>query len=261
MLKRFPRGISALIEVGIMFLPAIPAYLWIWPNVTGTTETIVQSLVYLYVLVGTVTIGRRRWSWGELGINRKGIWLGLGCALVLLLARLLIVLGFDWKTSPQPMSFITLVWNVFYYFALVGLVEELLFRGLIYRALEDWRGLQPARHATRWAIWGSSFGFMLWHIFGQGVFIGISTLIIGLTFALLRWRAGGIIGLVVLHALWDLQSALMIAADNTTLFGQGLPILVSHTLVLSGTILLVLVPLYLWFIHPWFMQKLAGKSL
>ena len=78
MLERLPRGLSALVEVGILFLPAIPAYIWIWPNVQGTTETIFQCLVYLYVLAGALYIGRRRWTWSELGINGKGIWIGLG---------------------------------------------------------------------------------------------------------------------------------------------------------------------------------------
>ncbi len=29
-------GLSAMLEVGIMFLPAIPAYVWMWPNVKNT---------------------------------------------------------------------------------------------------------------------------------------------------------------------------------------------------------------------------------
>jgi membrane protease YdiL (CAAX protease family) len=253
-----PRGLSALIEIGIMFLPAIPAYIWVWPKVSGMSETIFQTLVYLYVLAGTIIIGRRRWSWSELGINRQGIGLGLGCAVFFIIARFLIIKGFDWKVAPPTISMGSLIWSIFFYIALVGLVEELLFRGLVYRALEDWRGIAPTRRAARWAIWGSSFGFLLWHIFGQGVFVGISSLAIGLVFALIRWRAGGIVGLIFLHGLWDLESTLMVAPDNASIFGQGMPVMISPALILAGTVLLVMVPLYVWFLHPWFAAKLHG---
>jgi hypothetical protein len=32
MKPRMHPNLAALLEVGVMFLPAIPAYLWIWPN-------------------------------------------------------------------------------------------------------------------------------------------------------------------------------------------------------------------------------------
>ena len=91
---------------------------------------------------------------------------------------------------------------------------------------------------------------MLWHIFGQGPVIGVTTLVIGLAFALIRWRAGGIVGLIVLHGLWDLESTLLVAGDNATIFSQGYPAIASRGLLLLGTALLVLTPLYVWLIHP-----------
>jgi membrane protease YdiL (CAAX protease family) len=95
------------------------------------------------------------------------------------------------------------------------LTEELLFRGLIYRLFEDWG-------RVRWAIWGSSIGFLMWHIFGQGLRVGLATFMIGLLFALIRWRAGGILGLVAIHALWDLETVLLVADSNAEIIGQGL---------------------------------------
>ena len=235
--------LSALLKVGIMFLPAIPAYLWIWPAINGTGETIFQVLVYIYVLFGTIFIGRKYWKWHELGINRQGIWISLACALSFVIARGLIILGVSWKVSPDPVSPWGLAWDIFYLFFLVGLTEELLFRGLIYHALEEQKN-------TRWAIWGSAFGFMLWHIFGQGVLIGLATFVIGLVFALIRQRGGGIVGLIVLHGLWDLESTLLVAGDNTTILGQGLPQISSFPLIYLGTGLLVIPPLYLWLVYP-----------
>jgi membrane protease YdiL (CAAX protease family) len=241
--RRWSAGPSALLEVGVMFLPAIPAYLWLWPNLQGDAAWIAQALVYVYVLAGTLFIGRRRWSWSELGMNTCGLWLSLGCGLALLLGRLLIILSVDWELAPPQFSVLALVLNVLYYFCLVGLVEELLFRGLVYRALQSWGGVRAA-------IWGSSAGFMLWHIFGQGPIIGVTTFVIGLVFALFRWRAGGILGLIILHALWDLQGTLLVANNSAAILEQGRPAISSPPVMWIGLALLVFVPFYLWLIHP-----------
>ena len=62
MWRRFPRGVQALVEVGILFLPGIPAYIWLWPNLESTDWFMpVQVLVYVYFLAGGLIIGRR-WS-------------------------------------------------------------------------------------------------------------------------------------------------------------------------------------------------------
>jgi membrane protease YdiL (CAAX protease family) len=126
-----------------------------------------------------------------------------------------------------------------YYFGLVGLVEELLFRGLVYHALEQWLG-------SRWAIWGSAFGFMLWHIFGQGLLIGVTTFVIGLIFALIRWRAGGILGLIVLHALYDLETLLLVTDSNAQIANLSRPEIPYPILTIAGLIMMLVIPFYLW---------------
>ncbi len=253
MFRRLPPGLSALLEVGVMFLPAIPAYLWLWPNLQGNTAWAIQAGVYLYVLTGTLFIGRRRWGWRDLGVNASGLRLGLACAAALLMGRGLIIMSVDWPLPSPQIDPLLLVLDVLYYFCLVGLVEELLFRGLVFRALQSWGGVRAA-------IWGSSLGFMLWHIFGQGPLIGITTFVIGLVFGLLRWRAGGILGLIILHALWDLQSTLLVANDSAAILAQGQPELTQPLLTWIGLALLVFVPLYLWLIHPHFQCWLIRQS-
>jgi len=64
---------STLLAIGLLFLPAIPDYLWVWPNLKGSQNDIFQVIVYLYILAGTLFIGLRRWNWGQPGLNRKGI--------------------------------------------------------------------------------------------------------------------------------------------------------------------------------------------
>lgn len=253
-MNRFLRlhpSLAGLLEIGVMFLPAIPAYLWVWPRVSGTALDIWQALVYLYVIAGTVFIGRRRYSWGALGLNRQGIWLAAGCGAALLAARLGIILGIDWSVAPAPLTWWGLVGEVLFYLALVGFGEELLFRGLIYRLLEDWRG-------ARWALWGSSAGFLLWHVFGQGLLVGFATLLIGLLFALLRWRGGGIVGLIFLHALWDLETVLLVTDSNAAILSGSEIAFRSPLLVWVSTLVLFMVPAYVWLIYPRVKARLGG---
>ena len=117
---------AALLEVGILFLPGIPAYIWIWPNLSAAQIEIFQVIVYIYILLGTVFISRH-WRWTEVGINRLGMGLVLVCGLVILAGRLLIILSIDWSVHPPPLTWSSLAWKVFFYIVLVGLVEELFF--------------------------------------------------------------------------------------------------------------------------------------
>lgn len=243
---------AALLEVGILFLPGIPAYLWIWPNLSAAQTEIFQVIVYSYILLGTMFIGRR-WQWRELGINRLGLRLVLLCGLVILAGRLLIILSIDWFIPPPPLTWGSLAWNLFFYIGLVGLVEELLFRGVLYRILLDWRG-------TGWAIWGSSIGFVFWHIFGQGPLAGFAALLIGLLFALIRWRAGGIVGLIFLHGLWDLQTVLLVSDSNAEILDVSEISFANPVGVWLGAAMLYGVPIYLWLLHPQFMKFIRQRT-
>ena len=71
----------------------------------------------------------------------------------------------------------------------------------------------------RWAIWGTSLGFMLWHVPGQGLLVGLAGFIIGLVFALVRWRAGGIAGLILVHGLADITSAELLPSIDINQLG------------------------------------------
>ncbi|MBN2550385.1 MAG: hypothetical protein JXB15_14575 [Anaerolineales bacterium] len=131
-------GLRTLLEVGVMFLPAIPAYLWVWPNMEGSSAEIFQNLAYIYVLAGTLWIGLRRYQLHQLGVNKKGLGISLAMGLLIILGRTLVILAVDWRLSPPQFDLPRLLGEALFYFGLVGVTEELLFRGLIYRALEDW---------------------------------------------------------------------------------------------------------------------------
>jgi hypothetical protein len=70
-------------------------------------------------------------------------------------------------------------------------------------------------------------------------------------FALLRWRGGGILGLIVFHGLWDLETVWLVSDSNAQTLGNLSRITFTNpALVWLGTLLLFLVPVYLWKIHP-----------
>lgn len=231
-----------MVEVGILFLPAIPAYIWLWPNVEDAQARLVNILVYLYVLIGTLFIGLRRWTWRDLGFNLRCIPLSLGYGGVFFLSRLLILLGVQWPGERPVFTVITALGEVIFYIAMIGLVEELLHRGLIYRALQDWRG-------ETWAIWGSSFAFMLWHIFGHGPIIGVTMFFFGLIFGMIRRYSGGITGLILVHGLIDLETVCLVAQSNQEIVNASVSFS-NPGLILAGTVLLVALPLFLWLAHP-----------
>jgi len=238
--SKLPRGLSALLEVVVMFLPAIPAYVWLWPNVQGASAWVANALSDLYAIAGSLVIGLRRWSLDELGVNRKGLWLGLACGLAIVTGRSLVILSVDWGLPPPQLSPLRLAGEFVYDFALVGLGQELLFRGLIYRAFEDWRG-------TRWAIWGSSICFGFWHL-GGGPLIIITTALYGLVFALLRWRTGSIVGAILVHGLMDFAATLLL--PNTDVLSLGRPDIAHLAWMMLGLVLIIAPPVYLWLLHP-----------
>lgn len=245
--QRLHPGLSALLEVGILFMPAIPAYLWLWPSVTGQKAFyLVQSLVYLYFLAGCLFIGLRRWSLSQLGLNLQGFWMSLACGTVLIVAINLGRLATNLPINLRPLSWQRLLWEVFFYFVLVGLVEELLFRGLIYRALEDW-------HGSGVAILGSAVAFGLFHIGWAGALGMLGIAFIGLLFGMIRWRAGGISGLILVHGLLDVLSVEMYPGAAGT--GSLSVSVEQRGLIILADLIILAMLVYLWKIHPRLQQQ------
>lgn len=235
---------SVFLELAVLFLPSIPALLWLWPNIRDETAlAAVQSIAYAYVLIGVLWIGLRRFSWDQLGVNRRGFRLSLLCGGVLIALRILAQAGFGLPVSFIPFRWPPFLWDVFFYFCLVGAVEELLFRGLLFRALEDWRG--PVA-----AIVGSAVGFALWHIGWAGPLM-IGHFAIGLYFGLIRWRSRSITGLILVHGLHDLLAVRLAEPIQPDRILEAIARreVASGWLVL-GDALLIGAVVYLLFLHP-----------
>ena len=134
---------------------------------------------------------------------------------------------------------------------MVGFIEELLFRGLIYRAFEEWGG-------TRLAIWGSAMAFGLYHLGGQGLLGFLGTAILGLIFAVIRWRAGGIVGLILIHGMIDILAIeIQTPLDPQQLHQVQIE---QPLLVVLGYLLLLGPVLYLWKLHPKAKSSMDGSD-
>ena len=249
---RLERGPAAMIEVAVLFLPGIPAAVWLWPNVQGAAwETAVQILAYVYMLAGTLWIGLRRWNLAELGFVRTGLGLSLLCGLALFAGRTLVILAVQWPRQPDPLTFSRVVADLLFYFGLVAVVEEFIFRGLLYRALDEWRG-------ARWAIWGSTAGFILFHIGWRSPLQLLVALIIGLIFAVMRWRAGSIVGLIFTHGLIDVGAVWMLPELHLEELGR--PVIAHPGALLLGYALIMGIPLYLWLLYPRLTARTVAQS-
>jgi membrane protease YdiL (CAAX protease family) len=209
-MDKWGRERSSIVELGVLFMPSIPALIWLWPNIRDqTAHYIVQSLAYLYVLAGVLWIGLRRWSWDALRVNPRGFWLSASCGGVVILLRFVAQSALDAPVEFIPFRLVPFAGNFIFYFCFVGFVEELLFRGLLFRALEDWKG-------PWWAVVGSSAAFAVWHIGWAGPLM-IGHFVIGLFLGLVRWRSGSIPGLILVHGLNDFlasQTANPVSTDR-----------------------------------------------
>ncbi len=249
-MQRSP-SMTALIQVGALFLPGIPAYIWLWPNVTGDAKTIVNVLVYLYFLAGTLLIGLRHWNLNQLGLNRRGVGVSLICGSVTIVVMILGRLAINLPMEPPPMTIERLVFDLAFYFGLVGFIEELLFRGLIYRALEE-------LHGTRLAIWGSAIAFGVYHIGWQGLLGGLGTGLIGILFGAIRWRAGGIVGLILAHGLYDVIAVEFWPNVNAAQLQVGE---INRGLAIIADVLILGTIVYLWKLHPLVERKRRANRL
>lgn len=232
---------GALVEFGLMFLPGVPAYLWLWPNVTADDRTWIQVIVYLYFLAGCVIIGFRRWTPDQLGLNARGLRVSLGCGTAIILMMIAGRFAINLALEPLPITLDRMVFDIVFYIGLVGGVEEFLFRGLLYRILLELRG-------ARLAIWGSALAFAIYHIGGQGILGGFGTGVLGVMFGAIRWRAGGIAGLVATHGIYDI---IAVEGWPNLAMAQVLEIKVVHpglALIADGLLFGTLI--YLWKLHP-----------
>ena len=78
----------------------------------------------------------------------------------------------------------------------------------------------------------------------------IATAGYGLIFALIRWRAGGILGLILVHGLVDFTTTLLIPNIDVIGAASGRPNIPHPLWMVLGLALIIAVPLSLWLVRP-----------
>lgn len=153
----------------------------------------VMNAPRLLVLALSLRLGLRVWNRQELGLHARG-WRPAAFAFVLFF--LVLWLPDAWlRMEPLELSTSALA-LLAASSIIVGVWEEMLYRGVFFNAIREWKGAKAA-------VWGSSLLFTVMHIQAQSIAHWPSIFLCGMVFAILRLRGVGLVPLIACHALFD----------------------------------------------------------
>jgi len=146
----------------------------------------------LVSLAASLWVGRYFWSLERLGLHARrpvlGVIGGSGMAALVLLNAVFGAKPFEYTSVQLVILSASSV--------IVAAHEELLYRGVLFKALYDWVG-------TRAALIGSAALFAVFHVQAQPVGYWPSLFLIGLLAAALRAQGVGLVWLMAGHAVAD----------------------------------------------------------
>ena len=247
--RRHPRSVAAIVVLSFAAFLLLP-FLFLTPedltNGTGAftfegmTGGIVAQALLTICLIGIIAV----LGWYDVTrirgpIDRKGVKSFFWLAALPMLASLL--MGISLFSIEQDFSPIIVLITVLVLNLLVGLSEELLFRGILFGALRQ-------RHSLITAIFLSSFIFGLAHMpnlgLGQSLpltlYQVINAMILGALFCAITLQTNSIWPAVFLHMMWNSgimltqfvsetltpQTATQIADYPVISFGSMIPLLI-----------------------------------
>ena len=173
-------------------------------------------------------VGRWEFSLAGVGLACKNIRRGFFYSCVILLTSFAFIFIVQPPEGWTDIGFAILSPVLFY--LVVALAEETWFRGLIFKALYEWR-------CALLGVFGSAFLFGLIHIPTHGWEGLLYSLSIGLPYAVARLKTDNLWGLIIAHWLTNLTDS-FIRLSTTSLNVVWLTIL--HIVVFSGVSILIL---------------------
>ena len=212
-------------------------------GISGAICNIIAGILYVvFALLGTTLLCKRflRISMVEMRITRiqlKVTWLISAVLMPISVLLISILVGGHWQTNTfdAKTTLATITSAVFFFGLATGIVEEIIFRGIIMGCLEK-------RFNIKIAVLIPSVLFGLLHIIGNDLdFASIVQLliagsIVGILFSLITYESNSIWNSAIIHAIWNMTiigGILYIgkSADGSSIFNF---ILENKSFLLSG---------------------------
>jgi membrane protease YdiL (CAAX protease family) len=252
----FVASILAAIVIFAKYGNVTPELMLSEPGILTATTLLVCNPLLIATTIGYVWLIDRG-SLARIGLRGPRIardllqGAALGVGFVLLLMALYAVLGWQHYTAI-PIDVAMWIGTILVLYPLIGLTEEVVFRGYLLQTLDEWQG--------RWvAIVVTCVLFWLPHLpqGNVGTPLGAAAILsIGLTFALCRYGTGTLWLPIALHAAYD--GALMSLMETKEM---GFPAFFRVTVTAPpwlvgppghvGIADLGLHLLFLWFVYQW----------
>ena len=196
----------------------------------GVVYALVLAPIFLLIVVASY-----KW-WRQVGLKGPDSWRDLRLLWLPVAFLILIWMLVESSGLPEGQAF----WFILINTLLVGISEELMFRGILFFGVAskfDWKR----------AVWITAMVFGLIHALngfitgniGAALLQALMASLFGVWTVALRLRLNTIFPLIILHWLWDFGVFSLSAPGGvTTIFGAGLPILFAIILFLYGLWLL-----------------------
>jgi membrane protease YdiL (CAAX protease family) len=194
-------SLEAILVFVVPLLFIIPFY--VSGFVTQVSGEFIMYTVYIAGSVGLTKYNRR--SLAEIGLTRKGLLPSLGNSLLLVLAFAVTrFIAADLKLSPDVSSWDVVAFNLFRW-ALSGLGQEIIFRGLILFSFERWKGWKVA-------LLVSTVLFGPVHVLRYGILGIVLVSVVGGFWGWIALKTKNIVGTTIAHFLFNFLFAFMLTS-------------------------------------------------
>jgi membrane protease YdiL (CAAX protease family) len=172
--------------------------------ITQVSGEFIMYTVYIAGSIGLTKYNKR--TLAEIGLTRKGLLPSLGNSLLLVLAFALTrFIAADLKLSPDVNSWEIVAFNLFLW-ALSGLGQEIIFRGLILFSFDRWKGWKVA-------LLISTILFGLMHVLRYPSMLGIVLVsVIGGFWGWIALKTKNIVGTAIAHFLFNFLFAFLLTS-------------------------------------------------
>ena len=202
---RIPKGIYPVKDIiQAIFLPLVliapVAVILILVFHLEPAAQLTSGILYVCLFISCVFIALWKYKLSGIGLTHSNLRRNLSYAMIIL------VFSYIFSFIAQPVrGFVSInsdFWWTVLFFLIVAIAEECWFRGLIFTALNEWKGAWVA-------VIGSAVLFGIMHFPIQG-WIGIRHIFYGLPLAVVRFKTGNILGLIITHWLINLADTLIV---------------------------------------------------